>query len=68
MSAQVALLSQRLEQAVLVGAISLAEAWTFQDLLSISPADGWLDLPEALHPMASRMWLLEVPPHNQLPI
>ena len=68
MSAQVALLRPNLQQAVSLGAISLAEAWAFQDLLSMSPQDSWVEAPDCLQPMLNRLWLLETQPRNQLPI
>lgn len=68
MSAQLLELEPRLQQAVSQGAISVAEAWTFQDLVWMAPDNSTLQVPEALHSMVGRMWLLEEPPANPLPI
>ena len=68
--AQAAFLQSRLQQAVSQGAISLAEAWAFQDWMDLSPQHPTrlLDPPDCLQPMLNRLWLLEVTPHNQLKI
>lgn len=67
MSAQEALLMPNLRWAVSQGAISLAEAWTFQDLMSLAPENSLVEPPESLQPMLGRLWLLETEPHNSLP-
>ena len=56
-----------LRWAVSQGAISLAEAWTFQDLMSLAQPGQFLDAPENLQPMLGRLWLLETESHNSLP-
>ena len=68
MSAQQALLMPNLRWAVSQGAISLAEAWTFQDLMSLAQPGQFVDAPECLQSMLGRLWLLETEPHNSLPV
>lgn len=68
MSAQVAHLEDWLAQGVSAGAVSLAEAWAFQDLAWMVPPGVEVELPECLHPMMDRLALLEVPPSNRLPV
>ena len=68
MSAQLALLTPQLEQAVLQGAVSLAEAWALQDLMSMSVPGEWHEVPEPLHPMWERLCLLEATTENSLPV
>ena len=67
MSAQLAELEPRLQWAVSQGAISVAEAWTFQDLISVLPETSAVEAPECLQSMLGRMWLLESEPGNSLP-
>ena len=67
MSAQQAFLHWQLQEAVSSQAISLAEAWTFQDLLSLTPPGNEVDLPEQLHPMVERLSLFQAEPGNHLP-
>ncbi len=67
MSAQIAQLEPQLAWAVSQGAISLSEAWAFQDLVSMAPHE-LVEMPEALQPMLGRMWLLEAEPENCLPV
>ena len=67
MSAQQAFLHWQLQEAVTSQAISLAEAWTFQDLLSLTPPGNEVDLPELLHPMVQRLSLFQAQPENRLP-
>ena len=68
MSAQVAMLVPQLQWAVSQQAISLAEAWAFQDLLSLAPNSSRVLVPELLQPMLSRLCLLEEEPANSLPV
>ena len=68
MSATLAYLEPRLWWAVQQGAISVAEAWTFQDLVLMLPPGMSVELPECLEQMMDRLALLEVPPDNQLPV
>lgn len=68
MSAQEVMLEPRLQQAVSQGAISVAEAWCFQDLIWLAPDSATVQVPEQLQGMLGRMWLLEEPPANSLPI
>lgn len=65
--AQLAELNPRLQQALLAQAISLAEAWAFQDLILLAPHNSVVPTPQELQPMLERMWLLEVLPDNRLP-
>ena len=67
MSAQQAFLHWQLQEAVSSQAISLAEAWTFQDLLSMTPPGSEAELPEQLEPMMHRLSLFQARPGNQLP-
>lgn len=67
MSAQLALLDSNLAWAVQQQAISLAEAWTFQDLMMLLAEGESMELPEVLHPVLDRLALLEAEPANNLP-
>lgn len=67
MSAQQAFLHWQLQEAVSSQAISLAEAWTFQDLLSLTPPGSEAELPDSLEPMVERLALFQMEPGNQLP-
>lgn len=68
MSAQLAHLEDWLYQGVMSQAISLAEAWAFQDFVLVIPEGESADLPESMHPTAEKMFLLEAPASNHLPI
>ncbi len=68
MSAQLAHLEPQLEWAVSQGVISLAEAWTLQDFLALMPEDQPVEAPDLLAPAIERIWLLEEPAANRLPI
>ena len=68
MSAQVAHLETWLQQAVMAQAVSLAEAWTLQDLALLLPPELEVEVPQALHPTMERLFLWETPAHNSLPI
>ena len=68
MSAQVAHLEAWLQQAVMAQAVSLAEAWTLQDLALLLPDEEEVELPESMHPMMERLFLWEMPVLNHLPI
>lgn len=68
MSAHLAHLESWLQEAVMSQAISLAEAWALQDFASVIPDGQSADLPQAMHPTVHRLFLLEVPASNQLPI
>lgn len=67
MSAQLARLHWELQLAVSQQAISLSEAWTFQDLLSMTPINSEVELPEQLQPMMGRLSLFQAEPGNHLP-
>ena len=67
MSAHLATLESNLQWAVSQGAISLAEAWAFQDLVLAAPDQSEVLMPKELQPMLGRMWLLEADPENYLP-
>lgn len=67
MSAQQALLHWQLQEAVSNQAISLAEAWTFQDLMSMTPPGSEVELPDSLGPMFHRLSLFQAQPGNRLP-
>ena len=69
--AQLAILQPRLWQAVQSGAISLAEAWAFQDWMELAPQypqSESREAPDCLQPMLGRLWLLETPVPHQLPM
>lgn len=67
MSAQQAFLHWQLQEAVSNQAISSAEAWTFQDLLSLAPPGSEVELPDCLEPMMHRLALFQAKPGNLLP-
>lgn len=67
MSAQQAFLHWQLQEAVSSQAISLAEAWTFQDLLSLTPPGSEAEVPDSLEPMFRRLALYQAQPENVLP-
>ena len=67
MSAHLAELEPRLQWAVSQQAISLAEAWAFQDLMLLAPDNSLVEMPDCLQPMLGRMFLLEVQADNRLP-
>lgn len=67
MSAHLARLEDNLIFAVQQGAISLVEAWAFQDLMLMAPEYSVVEMPDCLQPMLGRMYLLEVQPDNRLP-
>lgn len=67
MSAHLAYLDSWLSRAVDLQALSLAEAWTLQDVALLMEAGESLMVPEALHPAVERLMLLESEPANQLP-
>ena len=66
MSAHLAQLEDNLASAVQQGAISLAEAWAFQDVVLMSPGNSWVEMPVCLQSTLERMYLLEVQLGNQL--
>jgi hypothetical protein len=66
MSAQQAFLHWQLQEAVLSQVISLAEAWEFQDLLSLTPPGSELELPLQLHPAVERLTLFQLEPGSAL--
>lgn len=68
MSAQLAHLENWLQEAVMSRAISLSEAWALQDFALVIPDGESAELPESMHPTVDRLFLLEVPASNHLPI
>lgn len=67
MSAQEAFLHWELQEAVSSQAISLAEAWSFQDLLSQVKPGSEVEVPTSLEPMFRRLALYQAQPENLLP-
>lgn len=67
MSAQQAFLHWQLQEAVSNQAISLAEAWAFQDLLSLTLPGSEAEVPDSLEPMFRRLALYQAQPENLLP-
>ena len=67
MSAHLAQLEHNLIFAVQQGAISLAEACAFQDVMLLAPDHSVVEMPDCLQPMLGRMYLLQVSAFNQLP-
>jgi hypothetical protein len=58
-SATWTLLPEFLQEGLMAGAISLVEASQWWDVMLMSQADEWTELPPNLHPAAQRMYLLE---------
>lgn len=68
MSAQLAQLEAWLQEAVMSQAVSISEAWALQDFALVIPDGESAELPESMHPTVNRLFLLEVPVSNRLPI
>ena len=67
MPANKAHLQSDLEEAVLGGALTLTEAWALQDQLLLAEGSE-VEMPWELEPQMCKLWLYQVPGHNQLPL
>ena len=60
MSACLATLDDWLDDMVMVGVLTIRQAWDMQDQVNLTPPDSERGLPEEMRPIAEAIWLHEV--------